>query len=201
MRLLEQPLHLFYTNRLWAPLLFGVSLVTQAAVLAQHTGAVWNPWLLSTSFVAVCLTWRLLLGSEILRFCLVAIFAGGLGMAAGLHIDGSQHLLHGHHPLISWMMGLMLISCVGGCALLCPRGERIHPSLRITSHVLTCLLMSTGMLVQPAWLHAGLNPWISNPAVSHYVAMMLGMAIGTLVAQLIMHCVVAGVANRQAAAE
>jgi len=115
---------------------------------------------------------------------------GGLGMLAGTLLDqrwGTQVLPPCHarlapltfSSLLTWMNGLMLLTCVPACLWLTPSCSTSAAGL--WRHVLCVVPMFFGMVLGGRWLAPPLDGMLSALAANH-VGMLIGMTLGAAAA-------------------
>ncbi len=161
----------------------------QVAILLQRGAALpealWLSALLALTMIAA---WHF--RSVWLRVVGVTGAIGGAGMLVGLVLDvrggalqPSCHALTLAEPLnvVSWMNGLMWLTCVPACVWSCRSCGRQGGG--VVRHGLCAAMMFGGMVLGGRWLTPLLGDKLSWLGANH-VAMLLGMMAGAAIAHL-----------------
>lgn len=165
------------------PLLVAGALLAQGLALARLSGdaaalAAFVPAALAGAFArARHVRWPRL------DFLVVTMAFGGLGMLAGMALEGGPHAHAGHTATVAagaWSAatGLMLLACVPACLWMC---APLHTGRRVghgASHLLLALGMAAGMAAAGPVLAPPLAR-VLGPLPGMHAAMLLGMTAGT----------------------
>ena len=196
--------------RLLSAAAFGIAAQTLLLVSSAGAPAKWAACALALlGGVIICLGARLsrTQPQPLLEMLLVTGSLGGLGMLVGSTLDASVatprigvmpscHVAAAPHallampwlgfdlvPSLNWMNGLMLLACVGGCLLLCPRRVPCQPS----GYLGLCTtqgILSIGMLLGMSFGgRLGSSPLgrAFGEAGGMHLAMLGGMLLGAAV--------------------
>jgi hypothetical protein len=167
------------------PLLVAAALLAQGLALARLSGdaaalAVFVPAALAGAFArARHARWPRL------DFLVVTVAFGGVGMLAGMALEGgpAAHAHAAHTATVAagaWSAatGLMLLACVPACLRMC---APLHAGGRV-GHVASHLLLALGMAAGMAAAGPVLGPPLARvlgPLSGMHAAMLLGMTAGT----------------------
>lgn len=119
---------------------------------------------------------------------------GGLGMMLGSIVDRVTGAVPACHAAsmsaleLSWMNGLMVLTCMPACAVACSSPRALQRSTLWLFRTMCAVAMFIGMWAGGRWLLPALTARLP-PSAAHHLAMVCGMALGAGIAHSIVELV------------